>query len=241
MHIGVFGKGKLASAIVAEFGEASDLELAWQVDHTDPTPTGTDIAIDATVAEAVEGHLDWALTTGTDLVIGATGWTIPNLNDRVGDRIGVLVAPNFSLTVALFQRLAAVLARYSALTAVLDPYVLEHHHRLKADYPSGTAKMLAQAVIDNHPGKHEWTLGSATPGQLSIGVLRAGSEFGMHVLGLDGPAEALEIRHQARNRAVFAQGALQAARWISGRKGVYFFGDLASEVLDPLFSFGPST
>jgi 4-hydroxy-tetrahydrodipicolinate reductase len=176
------------------------------------------------------------LKTQSDLVIGATGWSIPDLKDRVGDRIGVLVAPNFSLTVALFRRIAAVLARYSALSEGLDPYVLEHHHRMKADYPSGTAKMLAQAVIDNHPGKREWTLGTAAQDQLSMGVLRAGSEFGMHVVGLDGPAETLEIKHQARNRSLFAQGALRAARWISGRKGVYFFGDFADEVLDPLFS-----
>jgi 4-hydroxy-tetrahydrodipicolinate reductase len=237
MQIGLFGKGRLATAIAQEVQENPALTLAWQVDQEDAPPPACDVAIDATVAEAVEGHLAWALETKTDLVIGATGWSIPDLRDRVGREIGVLVAPNFSLSVALMQRLAAVLARYSEENPTLDPFVLEHHHKMKADYPSGTAKMLAETVIDNHEGKVEWTLGTAGEGQLSLGVLRAGSEFGMHIVGLDGPAEILEIRHQARSRAVFAQGALRAAGWIRGKKGVFSFADLAEEVLDPLFKF----
>lgn len=81
-------------------------------------------------------------------------------------------------------------------------------------------------------------MGSAAERQLSVGVLRSGTEFGMHVVGLDGPAETLEIKHHARSREVFAEGAIRAAHWIQGKKGVFFFSDLATEVLDPLFRFG---
>lgn len=236
MKIGVFGAGRLGSAIRNEIKPPH--ELSWVADVGLPPGEPVDVAIDASIADAVESHVLWALEHRTDLVIGATGWSLPDLEQKVGDKIGVLIAPNFSLTVALMQRLAGVLAKYSAATGTTDPYILEHHHRLKADFPSGTAKMLAKAVLDNHPDKSEWVLGTAQTGQLSMGVLRAGSEFGMHVVGLDGPAETLEIRHTARSRAVFAEGAVRAALWIQGKKGVFQFSDLASEVLDPLFQFG---
>lgn len=234
LRIGLFGRGRLGSAITAEATEP----LAWTVDMGE-TPSGpADVAIDASVAEAVAGHLDWALATGTDLVIGATGWSLPDLERRVAGRIGVLAASNFSLTVALMARLATVMGRYAALDPARDPYLLEHHHRLKADAPSGTAKTLAAAVLAGCPRKTEWTLGTPALHQLNIGVVRAGVEFGTHTVGLDSPSEVLELTHTARSRAPFAQGALTAARWLHGRKGVFNMDDLAADLLDPLFTFG---
>ena len=232
--IGLFGRGRLGTAIAAEAGGA----LLWTVDMGESPSAPVDVAIDASVAEAVEAHLAWALETGTDLVIGATGWSLPDLEQRVAGRIGVLAASNFSLTVALMARLSTVLGRYAALDPSRDPYLLEHHHRMKADAPSGTAKTLAAAVLAGCPRKTEWTLGTPSPHQLNIGVVRAGVEFGTHTVGLDSAAEVLEITHTARSRAPFAQGALAAARWLHGRKGVFGMDDLAADLLDPLFTFG---
>jgi 4-hydroxy-tetrahydrodipicolinate reductase len=200
--------------------------------------TPVDVAIDASTAGALEAHLVWALETGTDLVIGTTGWTMPDLETRVAGRIGVLAASNFSLSVALLARFATVLGRFAALDPARDPYLAEHHHRLKADAPSGTAKTLAAALMAGCPRKTEWTLGAPEPHQLSVGVVRAGAEFGTHTVGLDAPAEVLELTHTARSRAPFAQGALVAARWLHGRKGVFSMDDLAVKLLDPLFAFG---
>ena len=234
LRIGLFGRGRLGSAIAAEAGDA----LSWQVDLGESPSGPVDVVIDASVAEAVEEHLAWALETGTDLVIGATGWVMPDLETRVAGRIGVLVSSNFSLTVALMARLSTVLGRFAALDPARDPYVMEHHHRLKADSPSGTAKTLAAAVMAGCPRKTEWTLATPAPHQLSVGVLRAGAEFGTHTVGLDAPAEVLELTHKARSRAPFAQGALQAARWLHGRKGVFTMDDLATDLLDPMFALG---
>ncbi|BDU71650.1 4-hydroxy-tetrahydrodipicolinate reductase [Mesoterricola silvestris] len=234
MRIGIFGKGRLGSAIALEAQAAPDLDLAWVL-GPEGVPTPVDLAIDASVAGAVDGHLAWALETGADLVIGTTGWALPGLEGRIGSRIGVLAAPNFSLAVALMARLSTVLGRFAALDGTLDPYVLEHHHRLKADAPSGTARRLAEAVLAGMPGKSAWTLGAPGPGELGIAVIRAGAEFGSHTVGLDGPAETLTLAHQARSRAVFAQGALRAARWLRGRRGLCTFDDYAREILDPLF------
>ncbi len=237
LRIGLFGRGRLAAAIV-EAARAAGTPVAWQAGRGE-TPGGpVDVAVDASVAEAVEDHLDWALATGTDLVIGATGWSLPDLEARVARRIGLLTASNFSLAVALMARLATVLGRFAALDPARDPYLFEHHHRLQADAPSGTAKTLAAAFLASCPRKTEWTLGSPAPHQLSVGVLRAGAEIGTHTLGLDSPAEVLELTHRARSRAPFAEGALAAARWVQGRKGVHTMDDLAREVLDPLFTFG---
>jgi 4-hydroxy-tetrahydrodipicolinate reductase len=234
LRIGLFGRGRLGSAIAAEAVPPLD----WQVDQGESPSGPVDVVIDASVAEAVESHLAWALETGTDLVIGATGWSLPDLEARVAGRIGVLSASNFSLTVALMARMATVLARFSSLGADRDLFVVEHHHRLKADAPSGTAKTLAAALLVGCPRKSEWTLGTPAPHQISVGVVRAGAEVGTHTVGLDAPGEVLELTHRARSRAPFAQGALVAARWLHGRKGVFTMDDLAADLLEPLFAFG---
>lgn len=234
LRIGLFGCGRLGSAIATEAGAA----LSWQAGRNETPSAPVDVAIDASVAGALEAHLAWALETSTDLVIGTTGWTMPDLESRVAGRIGVLTASNFSISVALMARFALVLGRFAALDPARDPYLVEHHHRLKADAPSGTAKTLAAALMAGCPRKTEWTLGTPAPHQLSVGVVRAGAEVGTHTVGLDAPAEVLELIHTARSRAPFAQGALAAARWLHGRKGVFSMDDLAADLLDPLFVFG---
>jgi 4-hydroxy-tetrahydrodipicolinate reductase len=240
MRVGIFGRGKLGAALAQEIAAAPDMDLAWHVDLGDPEPApgSAALAFDASAAGAVAEHVAWAAAAGTDLVVGTTGWAIPELEQLIGGRIGVLCSPNFSLAVALMARMALVLGRFAALDAGLDPYLTDHHHRAKADAPSGTAKRLAASVLAGCPRKREWTLASPAPDQLHISVLRAGAEFGAHTVGVDGPAETLELTHRARSRAVFAQGALLAARWLHGRRGLYSFDDCTRELLDPLFRLG---
>ncbi|HEX9081156.1 MAG TPA: hypothetical protein VF768_02695, partial [Holophagaceae bacterium] len=122
LRIGLFGRGRLASAI-AEAARAAGSPLAWQAGRGEAPGGPVEVAIDASVADAVEAHLDWALATGTGLVLGVTGWTLPDLETRVGGRIGVLTASNFSLAVALMARLATVLGRFAALDPARDPYL----------------------------------------------------------------------------------------------------------------------
>lgn len=241
MRIGVFGRGRLGSAIAAAAAGAG-VTVAWQTGR-DGGPAGrddaVDAAIDASAAPAVAAHLAWAIETGTDLVIGVTGFEVPDLRARVGSRIGAVVAPNFSLTVALLARLSLVLARHAAAAADRDLYLLEHHHARKADAPSGTAKLLASVLLKGCPRKTSWAL--ARPGEplpadaLSVGVLRAGHTYSSHVVGLDAPGEVVEISHAARSAAPYAEGALAAARWVRGRKGLHTMEDVAGALLDPLF------
>jgi 4-hydroxy-tetrahydrodipicolinate reductase len=236
MKIGIFGRGRLGSAIAALAGG----RIAWQIGR-DGRPGGpVDVAIDASFGPAVPAHLDWALKAGTDFLIGATGFEIDDLETTVGRRIGIVIAPNFSLTMALYARLALILGRYALKSEDRDLYVFEHHHARKADAPSGTARLLASVLMKGCPRKTCWTISSPKqalkPSELSIGVLRAGHTYSSHVVGLDTPGEVLEISHAARSAAPYAEGALAAAEWILGRKGVYTMEDVATEILAPLFS-----
>ena len=235
MRVGVFGKGRLGSAISAAAGP----ELAWQVGREGPPADGVDVAIEATVASQVAGRVEWALATGTPLLIGTTGWSLPDLATQVGDRTAVLVAPNFSLTVALYARLSLILARFAALSEDRDPYLVEHHHARKHDAPSGTAKQLAGTLMKGCPRKTEWVIpalgGAVAPHQLNVSSIRAGHTYSSHVVGLDSPGEVLELHHAARSAMPYAEGALIAARWILGRKGVFRMDDVARETLNPLF------
>ena len=233
LQIGLFGKGRLANAIAARAGAA----VAWQVARETP-PTGrVDVGIEASSGSAIAARIDWALATGTPLVIGSTGWNVPDLAERIGNRIGVVTAPNFSLGVALMRRLSLVLARVAALDPTRDPYVIEHHQQKKHDAPSGTAKLLAWTILEGCPRKTSWSIGGPLqPHELSIGVVRAGSTYSEHRVGIDAPAEVLELVHSARSAAAFADGALTAAAWIHGKKGVFTMDDVAASVLDPLFA-----
>lgn len=233
LRIGLFGKGRLGTAIASLGGS----QIAWQISREAIPEERVDVAIEASSGSAVPARLDWALATGTPLVIGSTGWEVPELSVRVGERIGVVLAPNFSLTVALLRRFALVLARFCALEGNRDPYLLEHHHARKQDAPSGTARLLANTILEGCTRKTAWAIGGPLrPEQLAVGVLRAGTTYSEHVVGLDAPAEVLEVRHAARSAAAFAEGALAAADWIRERKGIYSMDQVAASVLDPLFT-----
>lgn len=235
MRIGVFGKGRLGSAIA----EAAGARLAWQAGRETPPEEKVDAAIEASAAAAVPARLEWALATGTSLLIGTTGWSIPDLETKVGTRIGILVAPNFSLTMALYARISLVLARFAALDGDCDPYLVEHHHARKHDAPSGTAKQLAATLLKGCPRKTEWTIPAAgaplAPHQLNVSSVRAGHTYSSHTVGLDAPGETLELVHAARSARPYAEGALRAAAWMQGRKGVFTMDDVARDLLDPLF------
>lgn len=234
MRIGMFGRGRLASAIATLGGD----RIAWKLGRNEAPPSAVDVAIDASMGDAALSHLHWALDNSVDLVIGTTGWSIPDLQDRVGNRIGVVVAPNFSMSIALYARLSLVMARFAALDAGRDPYIVEHHHARKKDAPSGTAKLLAKVILKGCPRKTEWTLqgpGELKEHQLSVSSIRAGHTYSSHIVGIDAPAETLELHHASRSPMAYADGALRVSAWVHGRKGVFTMDQFSEETLDPLF------
>ena len=214
--------GEALAAAAATGDPALVCRIAWQIGRDGAPDAPVDVAVDASAAGAVAGHLEWALASDTDLVVAATGWRLDDLEQRVAGRIGVVVAPNGSLTVAFVARLARLIGAYAATVPDADVYLLDHHHARKADAPSGTARRLAEVLA---------AAGRTPP----VASLRAGHETGHHVVGLDAPGEQLELHHRARSRRPFAEGLLAAARWVRGRRGVFTLDDVAAATLDPLF------
>ena len=129
--------------------------------------------------------------------------------------IGVVVAANFSLGVNLFQ---GIVERASSLLrdhGDFGPWIHESHHAAKLDAPSGTALALEAAMRAS---------GCATT--IDVASTRVGSIPGTHTVGFDGPFETITLTHTARNRSTFARGALEAARWVQGRRGWFTMRDV---------------
>lgn len=252
LQIGIFGRGRLGSAIAAAAERTTDLDVSWITGRDEDTSSAgpVDVALDVSHADAVAGRIAWARETGTDLVIGTTGWDHRILDSRLPDAhlptdasseghtpaqagedpaIGLLIAPNFSLTVALMRRLSLTLGRYAARSPEpVDLAVSEVHHTRKVDTPSGTALLLRDA-LEEGSGQRD----------VQATSLRLGEVIGRHDVHLSSAAESITLTHEAHSREVYALGALTAVRWIHGRRGTFTFDDLAAEILDPLFRSTP--
>ncbi len=236
MKLGIFGRGRLGSAVAT----AAAAELAWQVAREEP-PAGTvDCVVEASAGAATPGRIDWALEHRTPIVVASTGWELADLEERIGERIGLLLAPNLSLTVALCVRLTTVLARFAALDPARDPYIQEHHHARKRDAPGGTARLLARTILEACPRKTTYLQPPADralePHELCVSAVRGGHTASSHTIAVDAPGEVLSLSHQSRDLSPYGAGALAASRWLVGRRGVFTMSDFADSVLEPLFS-----
>ncbi|MGH9534166.1 MAG: 4-hydroxy-tetrahydrodipicolinate reductase [Terriglobales bacterium] len=176
------------------------------------------VAIDFSVAGAVLGNVERAMAAGIPIVIGATGWReqLPAVQRCVAAAsVGAVYGANFSLGVQVFFRLVAAAAE--AMPADYDAFITEAHHRHKKDAPSGTALRLRDLLA----------AGGRTA---TVSSVRAGAIPGTHTVGFDGAAETITLTHTARSREGFAQGALLAAQWILGRRGLHAFEAIAPEL-----------
>jgi 4-hydroxy-tetrahydrodipicolinate reductase len=182
-----------------------------------------EVCIDFTEPGAALGNIERAASAGLPIVIGTTGWydhieQARQIVDRAGT--GLVYGSNFSLGVNLMFRLVARAAElFGPFLSSYDPFIEEAHHKFKKDAPSGTALTLKQ------------TLESRCGCKVPTASTRAGYFPGVHTVGFDSEADTLEIRHTARGRAGFAEGALLAAQWIRGRKGLYEFSQVIDEAI----------
>ncbi len=237
MRIGIFGRGRLGAAAIEAASKESDIEVAWTVDLGESPSGPVEAALDCSAAGAVGEHLAWAMESGTNLVIAATGWDKALLDQVKADpgRIGVMISPNFSLSVAFARRVALALGRFAALDAESSLGIVEHHHTGKADAPSGTAALLADALAEGCPRYSGWNMGRAEPDKVNIASLRIGAEIGYHEIFYETAQDQLVLSHRALSRGMFAKGALVALRWMAGKKGLHTFDEVAAQVIDPLF------
>jgi 4-hydroxy-tetrahydrodipicolinate reductase len=197
--------------------------------------TGAAVAIDFTAPEATLALARAAADAGTALVIGTTGFTPGQIAelDTLARRIPIVRAGNMSLGVNLMVALTRRVA--AALGPDYDIEIVEAHHRLKVDAPSGTALMLGRAAAQGRgleesaarlPPRDGIT-GTRPAGGIGYAVVRGGDIVGEHDVIFAGPGERLVLRHVASDRMLFARGALAAAEWVAGRApGAYDMADV---------------
>jgi len=179
---------------------------------------GVEVCVEFTIPDVVVENIRRVAALGVNLVVGTTGWhnrleEVRKVIESAG--VGMVYGANFSIGVNLFYRLARAAAEIFAPFAMYDPYLTETHHKFKKDAPSGTALEIKRQI--------QLEFGSR---DVPVTSVRAGYFPGVHELGFDSEADTIILRHTARGRQGFAEGALHAARWVVGRKGLFSFAEV---------------
>lgn len=221
--------------------------LLEMLGHTNGGPTITgdlnevidmaDVVIDFTSPPAAFEHFNLAADRGKAIVIGTTGFSkeqSASINGRKNE-VRCVLAPNMSVGVNVMFKLAEEAAK--VLGSDYDMEIVEIHHNLKKDSPSGTAARLSEICAEATGrdldkvavyGRHGM-VGERKPEQIAVMSLRAGDVVGEHTLIFGGPGERLEITHRAGSRKNFALGAIRAAGWVVKQKpGIYDMQDVLS-------------
>src|SRR2546428_1982446 len=183
---------------------------------------GCDVAFDFSATTAVLRNVTACSIAGVPLVEGTTGWDsqLDEVKNIVSHNDGALIyGANFSVGVQVFYRIAASAAELFQSLESYDAFIEEAHHKRKRDAPSGTALRLGEIVASH------LTL------EVPVRSTRAGYIPGTHRVGFDSPSDQILLEHTARGREGFAMGALLAANWIVGRKGMYEFSEVFDEII----------
>jgi 4-hydroxy-tetrahydrodipicolinate reductase len=196
--------------------------------------SGAEVAIDFSHATASPEHAEACAERGVALVLGSTGLSVAERTavERAAQRIPIVMAPNMSVAVNALFKVTGELAR--VLGPGYDIEVLEAHHRLKKDAPSGTALRLAEELAQargqdssSFRMARSGQIGERPSGEIGIQTLRGGDVVGDHTVFFLGEGERLEITHRATSRDGFAQGAYRAARFVVGKRpGLYDMQDV---------------
>ena len=224
VRVALIGMGRMGRAL-ATLAPERGMDVVARIDPAAGDATwitrealaGADVAIEFSVPEAAVANVRACVQAGCPVVVGTTGWydALPALRAEVEAAGGALLtAPNFSIGVAIFHEVVREAARRFAAVEGFESHMIETHHSAKKDAPSGTAASLAHAADE------------ASRRRMDITSVRVGSVPGTHEIVFDAPFEQVRLIHEARDRRVFAEGALAAARWLVGRKGVFTMKDV---------------
>jgi 4-hydroxy-tetrahydrodipicolinate reductase len=211
---------------LAELAPGADCEVVATLDRAATTKgvdrtalNGAEVAIEFTAPAEAARLVRACAAIGLPVVSGTTGWDDerPDVEAEVRRSTGALLwAPNFAIGVHLFAQLVARAAELFAPHAAYEAHLVETHHAAKRDAPSGTARMLAERAAQARGGARG----------IPITSVRVGHVPGTHELVIDAPFEQVRLVHEARDRRVFAAGALTAARWLAGKRGVFTLDDV---------------
>jgi 4-hydroxy-tetrahydrodipicolinate reductase len=239
MNIAILGYGRMGKEIEHQakmrghhLAAVFDINDKFSVDSN---CNGAQVLISFVSADAVIGNIRTAAQLGLPIIEGTTGWY-----DRLDQleqisNIAVLYSPNFSMGVYQFTKLARYAAELFGKLPEYDCYVHEFHHIGKADSPSGTAKSLANVLLENLPNKQraqfETSHGVIAPEALHVTSTRVGRVPGTHEIGFDSSADEIVLRHAAHGREGLALGALSAAEWLIGKRGIFTMDDFMNDLI----------
>ena len=208
--------GKLIEQLAPEYGFT--IHARVDVGDSPDALKGSDVAIEFSTPHAAIGNIETLAGLGIPMVVGTTGWL--DHMDRARAAVeksgaGLVWAANFSIGVNVFLRAVHETARLLANEPAYGSWAWEIHHNTKKDAPSGTLLALVREMQ---------AAGYERP--VDVSSNRAGAHPGTHEIGFDSAADTITLRHTARNREGFARGALRAAQWIPGKKGVFEFKEI---------------
>lgn len=219
--------GRLIEQLAPEYGFDVRSKLTRENNLHDARITreafaGVEVAAEFTTPDAAPDNLRRLASLGIDTVCGTTGWFeyLPAVHESVlAGGTALVYSANFSVGVNVFLETVARAASFFAKYPEYEAWGWEIHHSAKKDALSGTLKKLAEEIR-----------ASGYQRALTLSASRAGAHPGTHEIGFDSAADTITLRHTARSREGFARGALRAARWIVGKKGVFEFREILSEL-----------
>ncbi len=226
MNIALIGYGKMGRSLekIALDQGHSIVACITSTDWDEEAILQADVCLEFTRPECVVDNVQRLSALNKQIIIGTTGWLdkLDVVQRLVQEhQIGALYSPNFSIGIYLFLH---IVANASSLTKAFPEYDVagfELHHKEKKDAPSGTAKDIAKVIQEHGKLDHPVPFSS----------VRCGKIPGTHTVLFDSFCDTISITHEARNREGFAQGAIQAAQWIQGKKGFYTFADCMQEII----------
>ena len=210
--------GRMGQTVLNLAQSDPEIEITAQCDLSDPIEPAMkncDVAIDFSQADSIDEICRAASQQGKSLVIGTTGHSQQQRKtiEETAHSVPIVLASNFSVGVNVLFWLTQKAAEL--LGADFNPEIVETHHKMKKDAPSGTAKTLAEI------------LKAVRSSEISIQSIREGDVVGEHAVIFSGPGESLELTHRAANRGIFAGGAIRAAKWIVDKPpGLYSMQDV---------------
>lgn len=229
MKIALLGYGKMGK-VIERIALERGHEIVLKKDETNTFDglSTADVAIDFSVPTAAVDNISNCFHANVPVVSGTTGWLehfdemVALCNEKQG---GFISSSNFSLGVNIFfelnEYLAKIMSQFDSYKVTME----EIHHTQKLDAPSGTAISLAKGVIENS-NYANWTLDEAKTGEIHIEAKRIGDVPGTHTVTYDSVVDSIELKHTAHNREGFALGAVIAAEWLAGKKGIYSMKDV---------------
>jgi 4-hydroxy-tetrahydrodipicolinate reductase len=244
LKIALLGYGKMGKA-VEKIALSKGHEIVYKVnlenayDFMPISLENVDVAIDFSMPSAAVDNIVKCFEAHVPIVVGTTGWY--EQFDQIKERCltegqSMVYSTNFSIGVNIFYKLNRILAKMMTEQAEYNVMIDEVHHTEKKDHPSGTALTLARQILAENKNKTEWVgrllynqntpSQSVKPHQLLIESRRVGDVTGDHTVKYESMIDEIEITHKAKSRYGFAKGAVLAAEWIIGKKGIYTMDDI---------------